>query len=95
LSGKDSIINLQLNLVEKKLQNSTPLPIIGIMIFPDVIRNSVLYTLANLARPLKTDGNFIFAHILCPPPPYVFGPDGKQIADSSRGEIAEQIKGYT
>jgi len=63
-------INLQQNLLKKKLQNSTLLYTIYIIVFPDVIRNSILYTLANLTRPVKMDGNyFIFAHILCGPPP--------------------------
>ena len=94
LSGQGSWINLRLNLFEKKLLNNVILP--GGIVYPGVIRNSVLYTLENLARPVKMDGKyFVFAHIYCPHPPYVFGPDGKKVADSSPVQISEQIKGYT
>jgi hypothetical protein len=41
-------------------------------------RNRILYTLDTLADIPETEGpNFIFAHIVAPHPPFVFGPDGE------------------
>lgn len=43
-------------------------------------RERVLFTLANLANFAEADGNyFVFAHVLSPHVPYVFGPNGEEI----------------
>ncbi len=43
-------------------------------------RDRILYTLNKLEDVAKLDGNyFVFAHILAPHPPFVFGPNGEAI----------------
>jgi hypothetical protein len=45
------------------------------------LREKVLYTFEKLGEiPLMEAPTFTFAHILCPHPPFIFGPDGEKLA---------------
>lgn len=53
----------------------------------DVHRERIIYTLNDISIFAEEDGNyFIYAHLICPHFPYVFGPDG---------ETLEQLDSYT
>jgi hypothetical protein len=46
----------------------------------DTHRNRILYTLSHLERiPSRPGPHFVFAHIILPHPPFLFGPDGEHI----------------
>ena len=53
----------------------------------EVYRNRILYTMDRLQSVPSIPGpKFVFAHILAPHPPYVFGPDG-EIVQEEKGKI--------
>lgn len=46
-------------------------------------REGLIHTLEQLKKTPEMEGpQFVFAHLLCPHPPYVFGPDGERLAPS-------------
>jgi len=56
-------------------------------------RKAILYTFDKLSEmPEYTKPKFIFAHIMAPHPPYVFGPNGEEI--SSVYELEGDVWGY-
>jgi hypothetical protein len=66
------------------LLGTTPLPALLNLISHkspyDLRRDVVLYALRNLPRAARTRHPvFVFAHILCPHPPFVFGPNGEHV----------------
>lgn len=64
------------------LINMTPLPFVVNALYDmhDWHRQRILYTFDNLADASEPRGpTFVFAHILAPHPPFVFGPEGEEI----------------
>jgi hypothetical protein len=59
----------------------------------DLARNTTLFTFDRLAETVERPGpNYVFAHILLPHPPYVFGPNGEPLSeDAARAQI-EKVK---
>jgi hypothetical protein len=68
-------------------------------------REEVSYILQRLAEPASMPGHYlVFAHIIAPHPPFVFGPNGEDIApdrsyrlgdgDNYKGDRSEYLKGY-
>ena len=48
----------------------------------DAKRETITYTFDNIHRFANMDGqHFIFAHVIAPHPPYVFGPNGKEVGN--------------
>lgn len=79
------------------LMNSTPLPILLELPFLrtqyDMHRERIQYTLDHLVDASEIEPpTFIFAHIVAPHPPFVFGENGKPIQPDSRFTV---IGGYT
>ncbi|MFC2015658.1 sulfatase-like hydrolase/transferase [Chloroflexota bacterium] len=73
-----------LNQFQSKLVNVTPIPLLLRLPFLpspyDLRRDRILFTLEHLADPTGNDGpTFVFAHILAPHQPFVFGPNGEPI----------------
>ena len=71
--------------LEHRLINSTPLPFLRLIKIPVLQRYShrvqVLYTLDHLDRPFSKDRPvFVFAHLVCPHPPFVFDQNGGPVA---------------
>ena len=61
----------------------------------EVDRGIVRYTLSEL--PVVTQlrsPKFVFAHILLPHPPYVFGPNGEEQKLPANASYADRLKGY-
>ncbi len=53
-------------------------------------RERVLYTLDRLDDPAVMEGNYlVFAHILTPHPPFVFGPNGEELFPDGAYQIAD------
>ncbi|MEW5922439.1 MAG: sulfatase-like hydrolase/transferase [Candidatus Zixiibacteriota bacterium] len=64
------------------LLSFTPLPVIFSRLYSpfEIHHKRVMHILENLADRKKADTpQFIFAHIICPHPPFVFSPDGESI----------------
>ena len=93
------------------LLSTTPLPVILDLVLHkslyDERRGLILYVLRNLPRAAQARHPvFVFAHIICPHPPFVFGPRGERInprgvqvftADDGLQVVSdksEYIKGY-
>jgi hypothetical protein len=86
LAHQDVLLAPRWNLTEFQslLLSTTPLPVLLDLVihksFYDQRRELVLYALRNLPRAARTRHPvFVFAHILCPHPPFVFGPNGETI----------------
>jgi len=67
---------------ESALLNTTPVPAL-LDLFPasslfDLHRDRISYTLDHLPDLCSTSPVFIFAHLVVPHPPYVFGPNGEK-----------------
>lgn len=89
--------------------NTTPLPLfldltIGVSEY-DAHRERILHAFDSLARAPDEKGPFfLFAHIMAPHPPFVFGPNGEHVrpdyafslvdADRMRGESESAIRDY-
>jgi hypothetical protein len=59
----------------------------------DLARETTLYTFDRLADSVERPGpNFVFAHILLPHPPYVFGPRGEALTEEEAGQQIEKVK---
>jgi len=57
----------------------------------DLAVKTTLFTFDQLAETERRPGpNFVFAHILLPHPPYVFGADGHQLTDAERRRHTEK-----
>ncbi|MFH1788178.1 MAG: sulfatase-like hydrolase/transferase [Candidatus Altiarchaeota archaeon] len=82
---------LDLNIFEIMLIQKTPLRILGSYEPLDPFlshRNSILFYLNQLALiPEMKEPTFVFAHIMSPHPPFVFGPDGEFVENT--GEFSE------
>lgn len=71
---------LYINDFEMLIITSTPLGLILNDGLHAIHRERVLYTLENITKAGSQPGpDFVFAHILTPHPPFVFGPDGESI----------------
>lgn len=73
---------IDLSEFENLLLSTTPVPKIAKKLFNpwDRHRRRILYTLDHLAETTKLDTPvFVFAHIICPHPPFVFGENGEKI----------------
>jgi hypothetical protein len=56
-------------------------------------RDTTLYTFDRLAETVDRPGpNFVFAHILLPHPPYVFGPHGEYLSEEAAKTEPEEVK---
>jgi hypothetical protein len=54
--------------------------------FKDIDRKRILNTFDNLAEIYKVEGKkFVFAHIVCPHPPYLFDRDGNSVPEADTG----------
>lgn len=83
---------------EESLMGTTPIAELERLYDPlELHRQRVLYALDHLADTLAGDGpHFVFAHIMSPHPPFIFGPDGSPVrADPSGRQIifADDVAG--
>lgn len=83
-----------INLFQNELINITPLPVIFSVFFKereyDLHRGrimSILYNLKNISK--KRGPYFVFAHIFCPHPPFVFGPRGEKLNPTQKFMIGD------
>jgi hypothetical protein len=59
----------------------------------ELARDTTLYTFDRLAETVDRPGpNFVFAHILLPHPPYVFGPHGEFLTEEAARKEPEEVK---
>jgi hypothetical protein len=59
----------------------------------DLARNTTLFTFDRLAETVERPGpNYVFAHILLPHPPYVFGPNGEALTEEQSAAQVEKVK---
>jgi hypothetical protein len=77
-----------------QVMENTPLAILLAPFSPttpyDYHRNRVLYALEHLADAAENDSpDFVFAHIIAPHPPFVFGPNGEHIRSSAKYTLVE------
>lgn len=73
---------------QSTLINATPLAIFPILrgTQDDAHRERVLYTLNHIAEATKIDSpTFVFAHVVAPHPPYVFGANGEPVQSKPHG----------
>ncbi len=90
---------------ENGLLNTTPIPaVLGILSIDyqyDLHRGRILYTLEHLADAAKMEGPaFVFAHILAPHPPFVFGRNGEEVRSEGGftledGWVSRYKQGYS
>jgi FtsH-binding integral membrane protein len=67
-----------LNTFQNELINTTPLALLRDTQY-DLHRHRIQFVLDHLADPFQTSNPaFVFAHILAPHPPFVFGPNGEE-----------------
>jgi hypothetical protein len=82
-SNRNADINLRashLNEFTLKLLQGTLLSPFMEEITDNDLREKVLFTFRNLKEiPLMEAPTFTLAHVICPHPPFIFGPDGKKI----------------
>ena len=94
--GPDLYISsrININLFADELINTTPIPFIfrrlGKEKMYDSYRKIILNTFNNLQKISKTESPFlVFVHIMCPHPPFIFGPHGEEITPNYTFEIAD------
>jgi hypothetical protein len=74
------------------LINMTPIPLVLNALYDmhDWHRERILYTFENLPDASELPGpTFVFAHIIAPHPPFVFGPNGERIAPELQFVLAD------
>jgi len=91
---------LALSEFENLLLSTTPIPILLDKLLGksqyDLHRDRLLYIFDHLADPTKLDSPvFVFAHILAPHPPFVFGEGGEKVEPKRKFLIADGTKYIT